>query len=189
MPDYEREHVAYRRRVAARYAAIRAARAEGKQDELAAYRRLSKTSRGFPTKRNRRPALCLAAVFLALVVALIFVARTSGSPTGTGGLASHAVSQSRDTSPPSRSAVRSIICSVFTGTRCGPAIRVAKCETGGTFSPRALGSAGERGLFQIHPVHFGSFDKRRLFEPRYNTRAAFRLSRGGRDWSPWSCQP
>lgn len=56
-------------------------------------------------------------------------------------------------------------------------------------SPRALGSAGERGLFQIHPVHFARFDPGRLFQPRYNARAAFVLSRGGRDWTPWTCKP
>ena len=40
--------------------------------------------------------------------------------------------------------VRRIICSVFRRT-CAPALRVASCETGGTFNPRARGSAGERG--------------------------------------------
>jgi soluble lytic murein transglycosylase-like protein len=68
-------------------------------------------------------------------------------------------------------------------------MRVASCETGGTFNPRAVGRAGERGLFQIHPVHFGRLDERRLFERRYNARVAYRMSRGGRDWSPWTCQP
>jgi hypothetical protein len=88
-----------------------------------------------------------------------------------------------------RHRIRSTICSVFTGTRCGPAIRVATCETGGTLDPHARGRAGERGLFQIHPVHFGWVDEARLWQPLYNARIAYRLSRGGRSWRAWTCQP
>lgn len=88
----------------------------------------------------------------------------------------------------SRASVRATICEVF-GARCGPALRVAACETGGTFDPLARGRAGERGLFQLHPVHFGWLNEARLFEPRYNARAAYILSRGGRDWDAWSCKP
>lgn len=87
---------------------------------------------------------------------------------------------------PSSSTVRSTICHVF-GSRCPAAIRVARCES--RLNPRALGRAGERGLFQIHPVHFGWVDERRLFEPLYNARIAFRLSRGGRSWAHWTCRP
>jgi hypothetical protein len=87
-----------------------------------------------------------------------------------------------------RGRARAAVCHVF-GSRCAPAMRVVGCETGGTYYARSLGRAGERGLFQIHPVHFRTFDPRRLFERLYNARAAFRLSRGGRDWSAWSCRP
>ena len=80
------------------------------------------------------------------------------------------------------------VCDVF-GSRCSSAMRVVACETGGTYDRRAVGGAGERGLFQIHPVHFGWLDEGRLFERRYNARIAFRLSRGGRDWRPWTCRP
>ena len=66
--------------------------------------------------------------------------------------------------------VKATICEVF-GPRCGPALRVAHCETGGTFNPRARGRAGERGLFQIHPVHFGWLDETRLWLPGYNARS------------------
>ena len=147
--------------------------------------------------------LVLAAVFFLLILALFFAARAGGDRIGDGG--ARQVVSAASTSRPrfarlatrlhderpakTRHEIRSAICSVFTGTRCGPAIRVATCETGGTLYPRALGRAGERGLFQIHPVHFRTFDRRRLFEILYNVRAAFRLSRGGRDWSPWTCQP
>ena len=78
--------------------------------------------------------------------------------------------------------VKATICEVF-GPRCGPALRVAHCETGGTFNPRARGRAGERGLFQIHPIHFSWLDETRLWLPGYNSQIAYRLSRGGRDWS------
>lgn len=88
----------------------------------------------------------------------------------------------------SRATVRATICEVF-GSRCGPALRVAFCETGGTLNPLARGRAGERGLFQIHPVHFRWLDETRLWLPGYNSRVAFLLSRGGRDWSAWSCRP
>jgi hypothetical protein len=84
--------------------------------------------------------------------------------------------------------IRSTICQVF-GSRCGPAIRVATCETGGTLNPHSRGSAGERGLFQIHPVHFGRLREWLLWQPLYNARVAYILSKGGRDWSAWTCQP
>jgi hypothetical protein len=87
-----------------------------------------------------------------------------------------------------RERIRAIICGVF-GARCAPAFRVALCETGRTLNRFAVGDEGERGLFQIHPVHFGWLDERRLFEVRYNAIAASRLSRNGRNWRHWSCQP
>jgi Lysozyme like domain len=87
-----------------------------------------------------------------------------------------------------RRGVRAAVCEVF-GARCGLALRVASCETGGTLDARAQGSAGERGIFQIHPTHFGWIDERRLWHPAYNAWIAYRLSRGGRDWSHWTCRP
>lgn len=93
-----------------------------------------------------------------------------------------------------RPASSAAICQVF--SPCGPALRVAACESTGwrpgqplRFNRRAVGSAGERGLFQIHPVHFGWVNEARLFEPLYNARIASRLSRGGRDWGAWACRP
>lgn len=74
------------------------------------------------------------------------------------------------------------------GSRSVKAISVARCETGGTFDNHAIGRAGERSIFQIHPVHFGWANPRRLYnDPAYATRIAYRLSRGGTDWSAWSC--
>jgi hypothetical protein len=97
-----------------------------------------------------------------------------------------APSASSATSP--RARAKAVVCDVF-GSRCAAAMRVVACETGGTFDPHAVGDAGERGLFQIHPVHFGRLDAGRLFERRYNALFAYRLSRGGRDWSAWTCKP
>jgi len=87
-----------------------------------------------------------------------------------------------------RGRIRHAVCAVF-GSRCAVAWRVAGCETGGTYDPHALGGEGERGLFQIHPIHFGWLNERRLWEPGYNARIAWRLSRHGTDWGPWSCRP
>ena len=82
--------------------------------------------------------------------------------------------------------VRAVICDVF-GSRCAAALRVARCES--RLDPRALGAAGERGLFQVHPVHFSWAKPRRLFEPRWNALVARRLSHGGTDWEAWTCRP
>ena len=60
------------------------------------------------------------------------------------------------------------------------AFGIGSCESGG--NSNATGSAGERGYFQIHPIHFDS-----TYDPEGNVRAAYRISRGGSDWSAWSC--
>lgn len=87
---------------------------------------------------------------------------------------------------PAQLSVRAAICQVF-GSRCAAALTVARCES--RLNPFALGQAGERGLFQIHPVHFGWVDERRLWQPRYNSLIAYRLSRGGTSWRAWTCRP
>jgi hypothetical protein len=81
---------------------------------------------------------------------------------------------------------RSVIQHVF-GGNWQYAYAIAGCETGGTYYNRAVGSAGERGIFQIHPVHFGWLDENQLWDVRYNTRIAYRMSRGGSSWQPWTC--
>ena len=82
--------------------------------------------------------------------------------------------------------MKATICEVF-GPRCGPSLRVAYCES--NLNPRAVGRAGERGLFMIHPVHFGWLNEAELWLPGYNALIAYRLSRGGRDWRHWTCKP
>jgi len=94
------------------------------------------------------------------------------------------------------SSARRVIHSVF-GSQSREAIRVARCES--KLDPRAVGGAGELGLFQIHPSHFGktlrsragkiTVRARRLLDPIYNARVALVLSHGGTRWRPWTCQP
>ncbi len=62
------------------------------------------------------------------------------------------------------------------------AISIVRCESG--FNPGATGSAGERGLFQIHPIHHDS-----TYDPVGNVFAALRISGGGYNFSAWSCRP
>lgn len=54
----------------------------------------------------------------------------------------------------------------------------------------AVGGAGERGILQVHPIWFGTFDAGRLFDPDYNVRAGIYIYRaqGWRAWSVhWRC--
>ncbi len=59
---------------------------------------------------------------------------------------------------------------------------VARCESG--WNTNATGSAGERGIWQIHPIHYDS-----TYDPVGNAYAALRISGGGYNWSAWSCKP
>ena len=62
------------------------------------------------------------------------------------------------------------------------ALAVSWCES--RWSPNATGGASEKGLFQIHPIHFDS-----TYDPLGNAVAAYRISSGGYDWTSWSCRP
>ena len=125
-----------------------------------------------------------AVLILFLAWALLW-AESPARPSSTLASATASAELELRGSPP-RSSSGAVICRVFR-SRCSAARRVAWCES--RFNARAVGDAGERGLFQIHPVHFGWLNPRRLFEPLYNARAAFLLSAGGRDWHMWACQP
>jgi hypothetical protein len=80
------------------------------------------------------------------------------------------------------SGVRGIICQVF-GRECAGAIRVAHCETGGTFNPRIVSSNG---------LYFGIFQQGAYSRSRYGfgwdawsqARAAKR-HRDAEGWGPW----
>jgi hypothetical protein len=83
--------------------------------------------------------------------------------------------------------IESLICQTFVND-CAKALSVAWCES--NHNPSVVGGAGERGLFQIHPVHipnlssYGGWDA--MFDPSANIAYAFDLySRAG--WGPWTC--
>ncbi len=69
------------------------------------------------------------------------------------------------------------------GSAARAACAVAECESG--FNWNATGAAGERGIFQIHPVH-GAYSS---YDPYTNVSYAYQLSRGGTDWGHWTCKP
>src|SRR5690606_37997430 len=75
-----------------------------------------------------------------------------------------------------------VILDVF-GPTAQAACAVAWCES--RWNPNATGSQGERGLFQVHPA----FHPDATYDPYGNTVAAYRISRGGTDWSQWTCKP
>lgn len=99
------------------------------------------------------------------------------------------------TSRGAKTTTKQAVCKVFK-TRCGAAWRVVMCESRG--NPRAVGGAGERGIGQIHPIHFHRtvrshvgavyVNPRRLFDPAFNARVMWVMSRGGTDWGPWTCR-
>lgn len=73
------------------------------------------------------------------------------------------------------------------GRYAGQAIRVAGCETGGTYSTTAR-NGQYLGLYQM-----GSWERRTYGHGSTalaQTRAAYRyFVATGRDWSPWECKP
>jgi len=83
--------------------------------------------------------------------------------------------------------IEDMICATF-GDQCAKALSVVQCESG--FNPGVVGGAGERGLFQIHPVHapnlgaYGGWDA--MFDPAANIAYAHALFSGS-GWGPWTC--
>lgn len=75
---------------------------------------------------------------------------------------------------------RGLVASVFPEWAVDTVLRIMDCESEGL--PEATGRLGERGLMQIHPIHHDS-----TYDPLANLWAAYRISRGGTDWSAWSC--
>lgn len=73
------------------------------------------------------------------------------------------------------------------------AVRVSECETAGSFNPKATGSQGERGLFQIHPKYHQERIKRlgfswdRMYEVGPNITVAADLY-AEQGWGPWTCR-
>jgi hypothetical protein len=74
------------------------------------------------------------------------------------------------------------IVDVF-GDRAPDACYVAWRES--SWRQYATGALGEKGYFQIHPVHPDS-----TYDPYGNAQAAYRLSQGGTNWCRhwrWTC--
>lgn len=85
---------------------------------------------------------------------------------------------------------RAIVAEVFADVP-NQAAAIVDCETGGTWNTYAIGRYGERGLFQIHPIHGAlirslGYTWDDMFDPEANARVARALyERSG--WTPWAC--
>jgi hypothetical protein len=69
------------------------------------------------------------------------------------------------------------------------AAAIALAESSG--DPRAVGvnkkpRSRDRGLFQINDRWHPEVSDRCAFDARCNAEAAYEISKGGRDWTPWS---
>jgi len=87
----------------------------------------------------------------------------------------------------------------FTPERARQVARIARCES--RHQPRAHTNdpgTGDNsyGLMMINMIgdlgparrkKYGLNSNAQLFDPVKNLRVAWRMSHGGRDWSPWSC--
>jgi hypothetical protein len=81
---------------------------------------------------------------------------------------------------------RAAICYVF-GSRCSEALRVADCETGGTFWVGAR-NGQYLGLFQMGKSERATYGHGSSAIEQ--ARAAYRyFIASGSDWSPWECKP
>ena len=70
----------------------------------------------------------------------------------------------------------------FPASEWAAALRVARCESGGTFDPALVGAAGERGIYQIRPEFWGSVP------PDIDGQTAQAASIVARhSWRYWSC--
>jgi soluble lytic murein transglycosylase-like protein len=67
------------------------------------------------------------------------------------------------------------------------AAAIAMAESGG--NANAVGDlylGGSYGLWQINIKAHPQYSVSLLFDPAYNARAAFEISKGGTDWNPWT---
>lgn len=98
--------------------------------------------------------------------------------------------------PRSLAAIRTVF-----GARAGQATCVASHEAGPDLSPYAVSPTHDFGLFQINvrwlgrvarwargPRGYRRFyvQRRFIYDPLYNAKVAFVISRGGTNWRPWS---
>ena len=71
---------------------------------------------------------------------------------------------------------------------CQEALRVMHCESRG--DPLAASAGGDRGLFQINPVHRARVggNLSRLHDPETNVAVAWAIY-SEQGWRPWACRP
>jgi hypothetical protein len=100
-------------------------------------------------------------------------------------------------SVPEDDSVEAVVCAVF-GPYCADALAVAECESG--LNPTAVSATDDHGLFQLHK------DAQRVadvlawdaglglglgwdavYTPYVNSQLALAQSRGGTDFSSWTC--
>lgn len=76
------------------------------------------------------------------------------------------------------------VSQVVFGAHASTAFCIAGAETGGTYSETAISKTNDYGEWQIHNglTMYGP----RIFNAYSNALVAFRMSRGGTDWSPWT---
>lgn len=75
------------------------------------------------------------------------------------------------------------------------AAEVARCETGGSFDWHRVGALGERGQFQLHPIH--AVRARRMGLDYWGDTVEAEHDRvllavaiwREQSWQPWSCRP
>lgn len=84
--------------------------------------------------------------------------------------------------------VDAAIAAGFRGDALVIAVAVAIAESGGDARATNRNSNGsvDYGLWQINSIHRASgFDPSQAFEPHYNARWAYKISKNGTNWSPW----
>lgn len=63
----------------------------------------------------------------------------------------------------------------------------AQGDPRGPFGPTPNGSSSSFGLWQINRPAHPHYDPARLLQdPRYNAQAAYEVSAGGTNWTPWT---
>ena len=81
------------------------------------------------------------------------------------------------------------ICQTF-GAHCFDALKVAACETGGTFDPRAVGDHGASlGLFQINRAHWGWVNEGGCSSPATTPGSPGGSPAAERTGAHWTCRP
>ncbi len=77
------------------------------------------------------------------------------------------------------------LVSKYFGSATPQALAIIKCESGGNPNATNHNSNGstDRGLFQINSCHGANS----TYNVEANIAYAYKLSRGGRNWSPWVC--